>query len=134
MRKLHLGMGLVAVAVFLATGLYMKTLFPELYGSNESIRYQFRANHVYILMAALINLVVARNARPEYSGWRIPVSWLAALTLLLAPAVLVAAFFIEPVHGAANRPLTLYGVVALAAGVFLLYLPGLPRLLRRRQW
>lgn len=132
MHKLHLWTGLAAIAVFLSTGLYMATLFPELYGGNEAIRFQFRANHVYILMAGLINVVAARNIRPDYSGWRVPVSWLSGIALLAAPFVLIAAFFIEPIHGSAQRPLTLYGVVALAVGVALLYLPGLLRLFRRR--
>ena len=43
--------------MFLATGLCMRAGFPELYGANEALRYIYRANHAYILLAP--------NASPE---------------------------------------------------------------------
>jgi hypothetical protein len=57
MRKLHLIVGLAGVAVFLATGLYMHARFPALYGGNEALRFMYRANHVYLLLASLINVL-----------------------------------------------------------------------------
>ena len=50
-RKLHLIVGLAGVAVFLGTGVYMRTHFPALYAGNEALRYMYRANHVYLLTA-----------------------------------------------------------------------------------
>ena len=49
-RRLDLVVGLLTVAVFLGTGLYMKTQFPALYGDNQTVRFLYRANHIYILL------------------------------------------------------------------------------------
>lgn len=122
-KTVHIAMGLGGVLIFLASGVYMKMHFPDMYAANESIRYQFRANHIYILMSALVNLVAGLSIRPVYAGWRIAVSWVSTALLLFTPLLMVAAFFIEPAHGIAARPLTFYGVLALVVGVVLAYLP-----------
>ena len=56
LRKLHFAVGLVGAVAFLVTGIYMNAGFPELYGANEVLRYIYRSNHVYILLASLINV------------------------------------------------------------------------------
>ena len=43
---LHLITGLAAFGIFLVSGFYMYSGFPELYGNNEAIHYMYRANHV----------------------------------------------------------------------------------------
>ena len=53
MRIMHLLIGLVGFAAFLGTGLYMARHFPGAYASDEAIRYMYRANHVYLLLASL---------------------------------------------------------------------------------
>ena len=56
LRALHLGVGLAGVVVFLGTGIYLRMVFPELYATNEALRYVYRANHVYVLFASLIKI------------------------------------------------------------------------------
>lgn len=123
MKLLHMLAGLLTVVVFLATGMYMSTHFPDIYEPDEIIRYQFRANHIYVLMSGLINLLAALNSTSHSTGWRVVVSRVANIFLLVAPAVLIYAFYTEPEMGLADRPLTFYGVVLLLAGVVLMYLP-----------
>jgi hypothetical protein len=41
MRRLDLIVGLIGVAVFLGTGVYMRAHFPALYAGNEAVRYTF---------------------------------------------------------------------------------------------
>jgi hypothetical protein len=55
-KRIHLLLGLLTVLFFLATGAYMRARFPDLYGDNETIRYLYRANHIYILCAGLLHL------------------------------------------------------------------------------
>ena len=116
LRSSHFWTGLVGFAVFLATGLYMRLGFPELYGANEVVRYHYRANHIYILLASLINLALGCYFQLGV-GWRKKTARLGSLLLLSAPVVLVAAFFIEAPKGAPDRVLTLIGIFMVFIGV-----------------
>ena len=101
----------------------MKLNFPEIYSSNEIIRYQFRANHIYILLSGLINLVAGLYIKPDYTQWRKIISFLSSVVLSLSPLILIIAFFVEPVRASAMRPLTFIGIVLLLIGVLFMYLP-----------
>jgi hypothetical protein len=125
-QKAHFAFGVLFFLVFLATGLYMKNHFPEIYQSNEIIRFQFRANHIYVLLSALMNLL-ACLMKPESEGyWHGRASTVGAFFLLAAPLILVSAFFIEPVHAVNQRPLTLAGTIGLLVSVFLLVMSRFP--------
>ena len=114
-RSLHLWIGFGGVLVFLGTGVYMRLAFPELYGGNESVRYMYRANHVYVLLGSLINLVVGVYFMDFRSGWRRTVALGGSWLLLGAPFVLLLAFFFEAPRGIPERIIT-------GAGVFMLFL------------
>jgi len=118
-RALHLLVGVAGVLVFLGTGGYMATHFPAAYSGNEAIRYMYRANHVYILLASLINLAVGIYRRDTRPGWRGGVALTGSALVLAAPLVLIYAFFAEPPHGVPERPVTLIGAAMLAAGVLM---------------
>ncbi len=122
--SLHIAVGVITVLIFLGSGIYMKMHFPDLYASNEIIRYQYRANHVYILMSGLINLMAGLNVQPNYTGWRILIARGSTTLLLIAPLILTAAFLLEPIQGAPEKPVTFLGVLFLLAGVLLAYIPA----------
>ena len=103
----------------------MKIHFPDIYSAKESIRFQFRANHIYILLSGLINLVAGLHLRPAYTGWRVILFWASTTSLLIAPLLLITAFFVEPAHGIASRPLTFYGVLLLLVSAVLAHLPNI---------
>lgn len=126
-RKLHFAVGVAGVVVFLATGAYMRAGFPDLYATNEVLRYLYRSNHVYILLASLINVALGVHLGPVAPGWRSGVSKLGSLLALAAPAVLCLAFFLEAPRASPERILTLLGVSALAAGIALHVLGGARR-------
>jgi hypothetical protein len=126
-RTLHFAVGVAGVMVFLATGAYMRAGFPELYAVNEILRYLYRSNHVYILLASLINVALGVHLGPVTPGWRSAVSKLGSLLALVAPAVLCLAFFLEAPRASPERILTLLGVSALAAGIALHVLGGARR-------
>jgi hypothetical protein len=118
LKSLHLLVGVAGVLVFLGTGGYMATHFPAAYEHNEAIRYMYRANHVYLLLAGLINIAIGiyrGNSRP---GWRGGVALAGSALVLAAPLLLVYAFFAEPPRGVPERPATLIGMVMLLLGVF----------------
>ena len=121
MRRAHAWIGLGFAAVFAATGAYMQFSFPELHGDDMGTRMMYRSAHVYILLAALVNVALAIYWRPAKRRRLQAIgSWL----VLLAPLVLTTAFFVEPAPDRLDRPLSLAGVVLVAAGVGLQALSG----------
>jgi hypothetical protein len=67
--------------------------FPAAYASGEEIRYMYRANHVYLLLASLVNVALGcywPGARP---GWRGKVALAGGWLLLAALALLLFTFF-----------------------------------------
>ncbi|MBI4428494.1 MAG: hypothetical protein HY562_05190 [Ignavibacteriales bacterium] len=116
-RIVHLIVGMSTFLVFLLTGAYMRTVFPDAYSTNESIRFLYRANHVYILFSGLLNILLGIYLVPR----EIPLlqhlqhigSWLVAGMT----AVFVVAFIFEPVQASASRPITVSAVFSTAIGV-----------------
>jgi len=124
MRAVHLAVGGVGLIVFFATGLYMRSKFPASYESNETIRYLYRASHNYILYVALLNLAVGTYLLRPVSGWRRRVQGVGSILLLLAPLLLVWAFFVEPPLAVPERPRTALGAACTLAGTLLHVLAG----------
>ena len=117
LRALHLGVGLAGVVVFLGTGIYLRMVFPELYATNEALRYVYRANHVYVLFASLINLVLGLRVAGGLVGGRAKLALAGSLLALASPVVLCFAFVLEAPEVSPDRILTLLGVFAAAFGV-----------------
>ena len=69
-RSLHLLVGAGGVLAFLGTGAWMATHFPGAYAGGETIRYMYRANHVYLLLASLVNLAIGMYRVSSRPGWR----------------------------------------------------------------
>ena len=116
MNKIHRLVGILTVAIFLVTGIYMKMNFPGLYSHNEAIRFMFRANHIYILLAGLLNIVIGTYFIFTPKKWMKNLQIVGSSVLLIAPILLVLAFFLEPQTASPERPLTSYGIFSLALG------------------
>jgi hypothetical protein len=127
LRTVHFVVGLAGVAAFLVTGAYMRAGFPDLYASNEVLRYLYRSNHVYVLLASLVNVALGVHLTPVAPGWRATVSLMGSLLALASPVVLCLAFFLEARVVTPERVLTLVGVIAVAAGIALHVLGGARR-------
>lgn len=117
--KIHLLTGITTFFIFLGTGFYMQLLFPAVYLHNESIRYLFRANHIYILFAGLLNIVVGTyvtfSEKEKQKKMQLAGSW----ALLLCQVVLMIAFFIEPPQAEPERIITSFGIYLALGGVAL---------------
>jgi hypothetical protein len=96
----------------------MATHFPAAYSGGEAIRYMYRANHVYLLLASLVNLAIGMYRGISRPGWRGNLALAGSALLLAAPFVLLYAFFVEPAHGVPERPATLIGAVMLLSGLY----------------
>lgn len=77
-----------------------------------------RSRHIYILFAALINLLVSLSwVRAE--GWRNLVRCSASGLILISGVLLPIAFVVEPGLRRIAAPITFYGVVSALAGTVL---------------
>jgi hypothetical protein len=117
MRRAHLLVGALGVLVFLGTGLYMRWGFPDLYAGNEALRYMYRANHIYLLLGSLVNVVLGIYLVAPESGWRAVLSRAGSVFAVISPMLLAYAFFTEVPKASPERVLTALGIVSLAAGV-----------------
>ncbi len=121
MQVAHAVLGLGFVAVFLATGVYMRRTFPGAFEQDPGMRMMFRATHVYILFASLLNLLAAAvpppPLAPSGSAARRRLAGAGSVMLLLAPPLLTLAFFVEPAPGRMSRLYTLSAVVLALLGV-----------------
>ena len=98
MRKAHLAVGILAVLAFLTTGQLIRHHEPPLSTMAAEARLLFRSRHIYILAAALVNLMLGLYAQPQ-SGWRGATRSAGSVLVMLSPVLLVAAFAVEPAHG-----------------------------------
>jgi hypothetical protein len=121
--RIHVILGILAFLAFVHSGIFMRTSFPALYGSDMGMRYLYRASHIYILLAALLNVLggtylVLHGRR----GVRIA-QWLGSAMILAATMILVLSFHFEPKTGP-ERPFTSAGIFLLLGGTGLHAIAG----------
>jgi hypothetical protein len=119
----HRGVGVATIAAFIGTGIYLKLRGPDLFETDEMVRYIYRANHVYILFAGLLNLSVGAYLCMHARRWRRNLQVAGSIMLLIAPVILVLAFVYEPGSASPQRPMTSAGVMLLFLAI-LCHLPG----------
>ncbi len=126
MKRLHLIFGVLVVLAFLLTGQYMDFQSPPVRElTDEGTRMMFRSRHIYLLLAGLINLGVGVYFTYHRTAWRKSLQVVGSALILLAPLLMAAAFFYEPMLKGLKRPFTLPAIVALFAGVFLHLFSGI---------
>ena len=117
---LHLVVGWLTVAAFLATGLFMRLGYPGVAPPDLAHRVFFRTHHLYLLAAALVNLLAGTGLRTARGPGPRPRLTVAASTLLLvSPPLLLLGFATEHMASALRGEATSFGWYALAAGVLL---------------
>ena len=113
------------MAVFLATGLFMRLGHPGVALSDLAHRVFFRTHHLYLLAAALVNLLAGAALRSARGPERRPrLALVASTLLLLSPPLLLLGFATEHLTPALRGEATSFGWYTLAAGVLLHLLAG----------
>ena len=125
MKLVHLLVGAFVLVAFLLTGQYMDYLDVRSGALGETARAMFRSRHIYLLMAGLVNLGVGSYFVTRGRGWRRGLQLTGSALVLVAPVLMLAAFFTEPGVPGLQRHFTLPAVVILAVGTLLHALSGL---------
>ncbi|HEV8242074.1 MAG TPA: hypothetical protein VGS57_22100 [Thermoanaerobaculia bacterium] len=116
----QLAVGWVTVATFLATGLFMRLGYPGVAPPDLAHRVFFRTHHLYLLAAALVNLLSGIHLRGVVAPTPRPRLALAASTLMLvAPPLLLLGFATEHATATLRGGATSFGWYTLAAGAML---------------
>lgn len=130
LRRIHLAVGILAVVVFLLTGQVMRFHHPAMKQLSADVRMMYVSRHIYLLGAALVNVVLGLYLR-LHTGWRRHLQQIGSVLVLLSPVLLTLAFFSEPTLGLQGRSWRGYcGMLALFAGVMahLVASAGAPRI------
>ena len=119
LKKLHFYFGLAVFAGFVFTGIYMRYNMAGVPHENISIRMMFRANHIYILLASLIHLLISFiNIKPAKKFLALT----GSIISIAATVTLFLAFFIDPITNNLQRDITRTSLAGLFAGTILLLL------------
>jgi len=127
-RRTHLIVGLLGVIAFLITGQVMGRHAPNIHSLSAEVQMMYVSRHIYLLGAALVNLVLGLYLQTQTSGWRRTLQLAGSLLILLSVVLLLMAFISEPPRGFAGRSWrTYFGLIALFAGVMTHALTGFAR-------
>jgi len=125
LRDVHRGVGLAAVVLFAATGVYMHVRYDHLRGMDDATRLLFRSTHIYLLFSGLLNLALGLYLAPATSALPRRLQQLGSVMVLLGPLLLLAAFLREPFLGGLLRPFTRPAVYTALVGMGLHWLASL---------
>lgn len=93
----------------------MRVAQHGLQGMDALPRMLFRSAHIYLLLASLINLALGLSPARSYTKLQI----LGSILILIAPALMLTAFFVEPGLESFERPFAGPGIYSLFAGMLL---------------
>jgi len=128
MRRIHLIVGVTGVVVFVLTGQVMARHVPPVRATVPELRLMYVSRHIYLLGAALVNLITGLYLQMASGGWQRRAQLLGSALLVFSPIVLTLAFFREPPLGLAGRSwLSRQGLFTLFGGVLLHALGRLSR-------
>lgn len=119
MKRLHKIVGIAVIVVFLLTGQFMDFQQPAVRMMDDGARMMFRSRHIYILLAGLVNLGIGIYFSYQRERWRKTLQVSGSALIIIAPFLLLAAFFYEPWLAGLQRTFTLPAIVALFTGALL---------------
>src|SRR2546421_3502638 len=96
MKKLHLIFGILVLVVFLLTGQFMNHYYNHMVGVSDGPRLLYRTRHIFILLAALLNLGIGIYFSYRHQTWRKILQWLGSALIVIGSLLFIAGFFYEP--------------------------------------
>lgn len=124
MARLHLIFGLVTFVVFLITGRMMRWDFPDKEIISQEFRLLMRSRHIYILFAALMNILLGVYLRISDNARRRYVQIFASALLFAGALLMIFAFFYETYTTQRFSEISRFGLYASLAGTIFHLLGG----------
>src|SRR5256885_2535202 len=125
MKKLHLIFGTFALVVFLLTGQFMHRYYNHMVGVDDSVRLLYRTRHIFILLAALLNLGIGIYFNQRHQTWRKILQWLGSMLIVTGSVLFMAGFFFQPELENLYTPPRHLGTETIIEGkVFSLFCPA----------
>jgi hypothetical protein len=127
LRWLHLVVGTAGVVAFIGTGLFMHIRLDHLVGMADGPRALWRSGHIYILFAALLNVVLGLYLARSPSKVGRAIQSMGSVLLLASLGLFLYGFFVETPLALIARPMTRNGIFAAFGGVLLHAVGGMLR-------
>jgi hypothetical protein len=119
MKRFHLIFGLLLFVAFLLTGQYMDRFHHHLEGMSDGPRMLYRSRHIYILLAAMLNLGLGTYWSYHADRIRRALQLVGSLLITIASVLFVYAFFQEPTLTNLYTPYSRKGIFMLVGGTLL---------------
>ncbi|MBC7929912.1 MAG: hypothetical protein H7Z38_05020 [Rubrivivax sp.] len=116
MKLVHLVVGALVLVAFLLTGQYMDYLDVRSGRLGDAARMMYRSRHIYILLAGLVNLGVGAYFIRRAGGWQKALQTLGSILILVAPILMLAAFFSESGVPGLRRHFTQPAIIIISIG------------------
>lgn len=124
MKRVHLIFGMLILVAFLLTGQYMDKFYNHLHGMADGPRLLYRTRHIFILLAALLNLGIGAYFTNRIQPWQRTMQLLGSLLIFTASILFLIAFFYEPHLRDLHTPLSHWGTYTIATGSLLHVISG----------
>jgi uncharacterized membrane protein YuzA (DUF378 family) len=115
--------GVLLIIIFLLTGQYMQHAHNRLIDLADGPRMIFRANHIYLLIIALVHILFSYVSIEPKTHVQIWIIRIIQAMLIGIPILILIGFFVEPFMTELHRPYTrpaLYMIIG-CAGLLVLY-------------
>ncbi len=119
MKKGHLIVGAIGLIAFVLTGQYMHWHFNHLQGMADGPRLMYRTAHIYILWAALLNLVLGLYVQPMENKVRRRIQQAGSLAIMISVALVAISFFTDSQNVTLWRGWARMGIYLALAGAAL---------------
>jgi cadmium resistance protein CadD (predicted permease) len=124
MRRFHQIFGWTIFFVFLLTGQYLRHYQNHLHGTPDGVRMLYRSRHIYILLAALLNIGLGIYFNYAAQRWRRRLQFVGSVVIVITTLLLIPAFFYEPSLGPTKTFFSYFGIIGIALGLLLHVLGG----------
>jgi hypothetical protein len=119
LKKGHFIIGVLGLIVFVLTGQYMHWHFNHLVGMPDGPRLMYRTSHIYILWAALLNLVLGLYVLPVENNMRRRLQQAGSLAIMISLLLVSISFFADSQNVTLWRGWARMGIYLALAGVML---------------
>ena len=127
MRRIHLAVGILALAAFAASGQVMLRHVPPMHLLGDDVRLMYRSRHIYLLGSGIANVLLGLYVAPRRELWRRGIQYTGSLLLLAAPLLLGLAFVKETGHGLDRTWRSSSGLFAMVGGMLLHFIAAVRR-------